>query len=193
MRIGPKKDCWLGNRYLSLAVGTRFNRLVVVCFSHIDKQRKANWLCRCDCGNTHTVTRTNLLRGLVQSCGCFRREVAFLMKPRLKHGHTWTSPDGRANTSRTYKSWSKMLQRCYNRNDKNYFRYYSSRGITVAKEWHDFSRFLFDMGERPAGRSLDRINNDGNYEPGNCRWATGIEQANNRRKPKKHDIVKREK
>lgn len=80
----------------------------------------------------------------------------------------------------TYKIWEKMLARCRNQNNKGYPRY-GGRGITVCERWADFSNFLADMGERPEGLSLDRINVNGNYEPGNCRWATAKEQALNRR------------
>lgn len=94
----------------------------------------------------------------------------------LKHGHT----SGTFWRSREYQSWQNMLQRCENPKNPNY-PYYGGRGIAVCAEWHAFTAFLASMGSRPAGTSLDRINNGGNYEPGNCRWATARQQGANRR------------
>lgn len=90
-----------------------------------------------------------------------------------QHGH-----NTRRGQSPTYKVWHGMKQRCGNPKDQNW-RYYGGRGIAVCARWHEFTNFLADMGERPIGMTLDRINGDGNYEPGNCRWATMKEQCNN--------------
>ena len=148
--------------------GKRFGRLFVLSYSHTVKPGYAYWLCRCDCGTLRSVVACNLSRGITKSCGCLRASP-------LSHGHT----SGGRHTP-TYRSWYAMIQRCTNpRNHK--YRDYGGRGISVCKRWRSFENFLADMGERPAGLTLDRRDNDGSYEPGNCRWATSHEQARNKR------------
>ncbi len=155
--------------------GKRFGRLVVVGEAGRSPHGgNMIWRCHCDCGNSTDVLSTSLRLGDTQSCGCLQSDLASARM--TKHGHA------QHGTSRTYNSWASMVQRCTN---PNYYQYknYAGRGITVCAEWADnFQQFLSDMGERPPGTSLDRFpNNDGNYEPGNCRWATPKEQSNNRR------------
>jgi hypothetical protein len=126
------------------------------------------WKCRCDCGGYLTVRAANLSSGNTNSCGCWKREFR---RANETHGMKGT---------RTYGIWNQMKQRCSNANVPN-FHLYGGRGISVCNRWHQFENFYADMGPCPPGRSLERINNDGNYEPGNCRWATKKEQGRNKR------------
>lgn len=155
--------------------GMRFGRLVAL--SHISvferDRRRIYWKCLCNCGKSKLVSPDSLRRGVSQSCGCKQREETSLR--RCTHGHTPVS-----GWSATYKTWTIMLQRCSNPNHMNY-KYYGGRGISVCAHWHKFENFLADMGERPAGLSIDRIDVNGNYEPSNCRWVDQKTQVNNRR------------
>lgn len=129
----------------------------------------AYWLCRCDCGNTATIDQHRLGNGRTTSCGCTRKET--IRAKRTRHGHRYTG---------TYKSWASMKQRCTNPNNPDW-RYYGGRGIKMDPRWERFETFLAEMGEAGAGLTIDRIDVDGNYELGNCRWATRAEQRLNQR------------
>ncbi len=160
-----------------IPVGTKFGRLTVKGPAGM-RGRNATSLCECECGTVKAILNLTLKSGGTQSCGCLARERASARvkenPPRLKHGGKRTI---------TYNSWQGMVSRCLNEKDWKYKRY-GGRGITVCRRWSDpdsgFLNFLEDMGQRPSSaHSIDRINNDGNYEPGNCRWATRAQQNQN--------------
>lgn len=152
------------------SVGKTFGKLTVLGASE-------GFMCRCACacGNECEVYVYNLTKGLVKSCGCYRRQ--FTTAKNTRHG------DATANKAAEYRVWRAMISRCENPNVKD-FRHYGGRGISVCARWRrDYLTFLADMGRRPSpAHSIDRYpNNDGNYEPGNCRWATSKQQRANQR------------
>lgn len=158
-----------------ISIGTRFGRLEVQAYERINA--RAAYVCRCDCGNETRVYSFHLKSGATRSCGCLMVENR-TRGTKLRHGHAHA---GRPTL--TYKSWQAMLKRCHGASSDQEQRLYRDRGITVCQSWRDsFSIFLADMGVRPPGTSIDRIDNYGNYEPGNCRWATPIEQRRNQRR-----------
>lgn len=149
-------------------VARKFGRLVVIAAGPL-RGRRRTWRCRCACGRTCTVREDNLKSGNSKSCGCQKRKGN-----RRTHGLTGTSIHG---------IWLHMLDRCNNPRNRDYLRY-GDRGISVCSRWqgkNGFANFFADMGDRPISKTLDRRDNDGDYSPGNCRWATKITQSQNRR------------
>ena len=150
--------------------GKRFGRLVVLEKTKAHNKSSSFWKCLCDCGNITESSGQHLQNGHTKSCGCYRKELGF----------TLNKTHGMSKQNKTYKTWKLMRSRCNTPTDMHY-KWYGGRGIKVSKEWDNFLVFLQDMGERPDGKTLDRINPDGDYCKSNCRWATPKEQARTNR------------
>lgn len=179
--------------------GQRFGKLKVL--REAARNNGVIWLCQCDCGNECQAKAGHLRSGSIVSCGCHNKllRAAYVAKGKaqtaeersearrghrghLVHGH---SADGVLSSGYTpeYSSWQSMRQRCLNPNRPDY-HLWGGRGITICERWSDYRNFYADMGPRPAGKTLERENVDGNYEPGNCSWATPKQQRANQRRMK---------
>lgn len=153
-----------------LEKGQRFNRLTVLSFHH-KKDKREYYLCKCDCGKEKIVNKTELVRGKVKSCGCLRKENCANRSHNMSY-------------SRIYRTWTNMKARCYNKKDERY-RLYGYRGISICDEWRknflSFYNWAIGNGYK-NNLQIDRINNNGNYEPSNCRWADRKTQCRNKQK-----------
>jgi hypothetical protein len=148
--------------------GKRFGRLKVIS-RQVNSSNPVKWLCLCDCGNSHIVDGAKLRSNESRSCGCLKIEL------QTTHGKSET---------KEYYIWCAMIQRCENKNNKRY-KDYGGRGISVCERWRNsFSNFYSDMGAKPNGMTLERVNNSKGYSPKNCCWATRETQQRNMRKPK---------
>lgn len=158
--------------------GNKFHRLTVLGFIRKDRHYNSYWLCRCDCGNETAVTAGRLRSGHTKSCGCYSIEKAkeTCIKRNTTHG---------LSEHRLYNIWCNMKERCFNPNNPDYIKWYGSRGITICDEWKNSFQSFYDWAINNGYSdelSIDRKDVNGNYEPGNCRWATAKEQVKNQRK-----------
>lgn len=158
----------------SVSAGERYGKLVAINQVESNGNGEIQWLCKCDCGNTHVARQYQLLNGKTKSCGCLRHEIGKQRGLSNKaHGLSYT---------RIYRIWRGMMSRCYNTSSNRYSNY-GAKGIEVCSEWHDltnFYRWAISSGYSDE-LSLDRKNVNGNYEPSNCKWSTIREQSVNKR------------
>ena len=161
--MGKLLDVKQGDRYGIMTILNEINKIKSVRYFN----------CKCDCGTIKTIRIYDLINDKIKSCGCLKKTYA------KKHGHTTNK-----QFSSEYYSWMAMKQRCTNPNNKDY-KDYGGRGIKVCDRWlNSFEKFFEDMGERPKGTTIERLNFNGNYEPINCEWATKEQQNRNRRNVK---------
>jgi hypothetical protein len=158
------------DKQLKKGIHPKFNRLTIISFDHQHtKTGKKFYLCQCDCGNQKVIVGYSVVEGITKSCGCLQKEIN--IQRSTSHGCSYTI---------TYSKWAGIRNRCLNPNDKQYPNY-GGRGIKICNRWLNFENFLEDMGECPEHLEIDRIDNNGDYEPENCRWTTHLNNVNNKR------------
>jgi hypothetical protein len=158
-------------------ISQKFDRLTVLSRGDNTPSGKTTWNCVCECGNKVNREADSLRKKGIKSCGCFNKQSLSKIATERNTVHGQNKVGGRTGS---HKSWSSMLQRCEKENHKSY-KYYGGRGIKVCDRWKKFENFFEDMGERPNGMSIDRIDSEKNYEPGNCKWSNRSEQQKNKR------------
>ncbi len=167
-------------RKIQIKEGDQYGKLTIVkeVEPHIEPSgiKRRRFECKCDCGNIIKVNLNSLRTNNTKTCGCIKKEIGFVLGKKSFTTHGFSKV-------KEYRTWSDMKQRCHNPKNKRY-NDWGGRGIKVCERWkNSFENFLDDMGKKPGKEySIDRINNDGNYEPSNCRWSTSKEQINNQRK-----------